>query len=78
MEKEWLNKEFPNEDDDVRISRLEETVFGAIQDIDINSRYTKLRKAFDAKKVMQVKHHSNYLYSSPTSIPMNVNDLLGY
>lgn len=78
MEREWLNKEYPQESDEVRISRLEEKVFGTIHDIDTKTRYSHLRQAFDTKKMMQGKRSSNYLYGNPTSIPMNVDGLLGY
>lgn len=78
MEREWLHKEFPQENDDKRISRLEEIVFGTIHDIDLNTRYIQLKKAFDTKKNLQVKHSPNFLYGTPTSIPMNVDQLLEY
>ena len=76
MEREWLKREFPSESDETRISRLEEKVFGSIHDIDKESRYSQLRKAFDARKTMRTRRSMDYLYGSPTSIPMNVHDLL--
>lgn len=78
MEREWLHKEYNEESDEQRINRLEENIFGTIHEIDKNQRYDQLRQAFDAKKHMQAKYKHNYLYGNPTSIPMNVNDLLGY
>ena len=76
MEREWLRKEFNNDDDNVRISRLEETVFGTIHDIDTKSRYNQLKKAFNAKKNRYMKTSRDYLFGTPTSIPMNVDELL--
>ena len=76
MEREWFNKEFNNEADDVRISRLEEKVFGTIHDVDKNIRYHQLQKAFDAKKMMQAQNKRNHLYGTPTSIPVNIDDLV--
>ena len=35
LEREWLHREYPNEDDEVRISRLEEKVFGTIKEKDL-------------------------------------------
>lgn len=76
MEREWLHKEFNNDSDDARISRLEENVFGTIHDIDINTRYNRLQKAFNVRKNRNIKTSGDYLFGTPTSIPMNVNDLL--
>jgi len=80
LEREWLHREFPNDEDEVRISRLEEKVFGTIHEKDLKSRYIQLRDAFDAKKNMQTSHNNFDLYRGiPTSIPMSVGDLIrGY
>lgn len=80
LEREWLHREFPNEDDEVRISRLEAKVFGTIHEKDLKSRYIQLREAFDAKKQMQTSHNNNDIYRGiPTSIPISVQDLIrGY
>lgn len=78
MEREWFHKEFPQDNDDIRLDRLEEKVFGTIHDVEKNIRYDQLRKAFDAKKNRYAQRRPNYLYGTPTSIPMNVDELLGY
>ncbi len=76
MEREWLHREFTEDNDETRMSRLEEKVFGTIHDIDTKSRYKHLQQAFDAKKTMRYKRRNN-LYDYPTSLPMNVDELLG-
>ena len=76
MEREWLHKEFNNDNDEIRISRLEEIVFGTIHDVDKDVRYHQLQKAFDAKKMMQAKHSKDYLYGIPTSNFLNIDDLV--
>lgn len=74
MEREWLHKEFDNEDDELRLSRLEEKVFGTIHDVDTETRYKQLRKAFNVRKL---KHHKiNKLYGNPTGIPSSIDDLI--
>lgn len=75
MEREWLHKEFVNDNDEIRISRLEENVFGTIHDIDIKSRYNHLKKAFNAKKNNYLKTSRDYLFGTPTSIPINIDEL---
>ena len=79
MEQEWLHREFPEEAEEIRISRLEEYVFGTIHDVDIKIRYKNLQKAFNMRKLDQYKsNRRNYNRFSgvPTSIPMNVEDLI--
>ena len=76
MEREWLYKEYPHDSDVTRISRLEEKVFGSIHDIDMKTRYKHLQQAFDNKKNKSYRRPNN-LYDYPTSLPMNVDDLLG-
>lgn len=79
MEREWLKQEYILEDDEERIIRLEERVFGTIQDSDLKTRYKKLRRAFDVKKEMQQKRkwYNEVMSGVPTSIPMNVEGLMG-
>lgn len=76
MEREWFHKEFNNDNEEIRISRLEEKVFGTIHDVDKATRYHQLQKAFDAKKIMQAKHKKDYLYGVPTSNPLNIDNLI--
>ena len=78
MEREWLNKEYPSDTDEVRLDRLEEKVFGTIFENDIKSRYVNLRKAFDAKKQMQNKRSwfEQNIVGMPTSVPIRAENLL--
>lgn len=76
MEREWLHREFNNENDEIRISRLEENVFGTIHDIDLKSRYSQLLRAFNLRKSTKEKTSRDYLFGTPTSIPMNVDELI--
>lgn len=74
MEMEWFHKEFDNEDDEIRLSRLEEKVFGTIHDVDKETRYRQLLKAFNVRKM---KHHKVKKFSgNPTSTPMTIDDLI--
>ncbi|MCM1264563.1 MAG: hypothetical protein NC200_00035 [Candidatus Gastranaerophilales bacterium] len=79
MEREWLNKEYTNQNDEERISRLEEKIFGTIHDGNLKNRCNQLRKAFDARKNIQAKHR-NYTHGMfsglPTSTPMNIDGLV--
>ena len=76
MEREWFHREFNFENDEIRISRLEEKVFGTIHDVDLKIRYQQLCRAFDSKKSTQAKYRKNYLYGVPTSDCINIDDLL--
>ena len=78
MEREWLKREFANEEDEIRLSRLEEKVFGTIHDKDKSSRYRQLKQAFDAKKNIQQQGRYYRFGGRPTSIPMNIDGLIGY
>lgn len=75
MEREWLYREYPSENDEDRISRLEEKVFGTVHDIDTKTRYTRLRKAFDAQK-NRIKKQKRMFSGIPTSIPINIDGLI--
>ena len=74
MEREWLKTEFNEEDDEKRISRLEEKIFGTIHDIDIKTRYARLRRAFDAEKTIRKKNKYHSLSGFPTSTPISFDD----
>ena len=78
MEREWLNKDYQSDDDEVRISRLEEKVFGTVFENDFHTRYTNLRKAFDAKKQMQNRRSwfEENIVGLPTSVPIRAENLL--
>ena len=81
MEREWLNKDFEGEDEEIRLNRLEEYVFGTIHDVDFKTRYKNLQKAFDTRKRAQYKNPQNIFnrFSGvPTSIPMNIEGLTQY
>lgn len=78
LERAWLHKEYQNEEDEIRLSRLEEKVFGTIHDNDTKSRYTQLRKAFDAQQKMRrhaPRHDMSFMRGVPTSVPISVYDL---
>ena len=77
MEREWIHKEFEGEDDEVRISRLEEKVFGTIHDIDTPTRYRQLQKAFDVRKNLQARNRRYSRSGFPTSVPVNIDVLSG-
>jgi hypothetical protein len=80
MEREWFHRDFNGEDDEIRLARLEERVFGTIHGVDKQKRYSQLVQAFNLRKTRQSCRSSaprNWLYGVPTSLPMNVNDLLG-
>ena len=72
MEREWLNKEYPSDTDEMRMERLEEKVFGAAFENDIKTRYSNLRRAFDAKKQMQNRRSwfEQNIVGMPTSVPI--------
>jgi len=72
LEREWLHKEHRADDDEVRIGRLEEKVFGTIHEKDIKSRYIQLRDAFDAQKRMRNRANHSFFGGVPTSIPSDV------
>lgn len=74
MEREWLHREFTEDDDELRISRIEEKVFGTIHEKDLKSRYLQLQQAFNATK--RIKHNHRKMSGIPTSIPLSVNDLI--
>ena len=76
MEREWFHKEFNKDNDEMRLERLEEKVFGTVHDVDKKVRYHQLQKAFDAKKMMQAQNRKNHFYGTPTSVPINVDDLI--
>ena len=81
MEKEWLNKDFSGENEEIRLNRLEEYVFGTIHDVDFKTRYKNLQKAFDARKHAQYKNSQKRYHrfsGVPTSIPMNIEGLTQY
>ena len=75
LERAWLHKEYKNDDDEIRISRLEEKVFGTIHELDLKSRYIQLREAFDAQQRMKAKSDKSFFGGVPTSIPISVYDL---
>ena len=79
MEREWLHKEFNTDSDEERITRLEEKVFGTIHDVNIQTRYKQLRRAFDVQKEIQQKHrwYNEVMSGIPTSVPMNIDGLVG-
>lgn len=78
MEREWLNKEYKQDTDETRLSRLEEKVFGTIFENDFNTRYSNLQKAFDAKK--QIQNRRNWfeenIVGMPTSTPIRAENIL--
>ena len=76
MEREWFGIEFVNHSEEERVEKLEEKVFGTIHDGDIKSRVTLLQKAFDARKIIKQQNMRNMYSGLPTSIPMNVDELL--
>ena len=81
MEREWFKKEFPNLNTENRVENLEEKLFGSIQSGSLKKRINQLKDAFDAQKIIQAKEHSygfNIFSGLPTSVPMNVDELLGY
>ena len=80
MEREWFKKEFPHLEKEERVERLEEKLFGTIQSGNIEQRINNLKDAFDTQKLIQAKEHSygyNIFSGLPTSVPMNVDELLG-
>lgn len=77
MEREWFGVESKNCSDIERIEKLEERVLGTIQEGNIKHRLVLLQKAFDAKKTMKQQNYTKNMFSGvPTSIPMNVDELL--
>ena len=74
MEREWLYREYPEDNDEMRISRIEEKVFGTIHEKDLKSRYLQLQQAFNATK--KIKRNNRKMSGIPTSIPISVNDLI--
>lgn len=78
MEREWFGNEYNQDDDETRISRLEEKVFGTIFENDLKSRYSNLIRAFDAKKQIQNRRSwfEKNITGVPTSVPIRAENLL--
>lgn len=76
FEKEWFNKNFSTMALNERLEHLEEFVFGTSFNEEVESRLDRLKQAFNSRKRPRTTH--NGLFSGvPTSIPLDIDNLVG-